>query len=129
MIKRSPEREQFLADLFTTAIEHSGYGFPGVLEYRCDGLEPRDQFAVIFDRYDDEQAAMDVPTETFRIDIDTMAKGLGIARKLSSRPEGVAQWVKDLLLADRTNGDDGDYDVLGALLVLECAIFGEPTYA
>jgi hypothetical protein len=129
MVIRTPERAEFLSGLLVTAIEHFGYGFPGVLEY--DGIpdNPADAYAVIYDRYDDDQEAMETPSVTYRVTIDTMAKGLGIVRKMASRPEGIAAWVKDLILSDRTNGDDGDFDVLGALLVLECAIFGEPTYS
>lgn len=128
MVNRSDERAQFLSDLLVTAIEHAGYGFPGIVEYEPepDGV-PAKSYAVIYDRYDMEDEDAE-PTTTWRVDIDTMAKGLGIARKLPAGGE-VADWVRDLLLSDRTNGDDGDYDVLGALLVLECALFGEPTYA
>jgi hypothetical protein len=123
-MKRTAEREQFLSDVLITAIEHMGYGFPGIVEYEpaIDG-NPADAYAVIYDRYED-----DLPDRTWRIDIDTMAKGLGIVRKLPNDGP-VAQWVKDVIAADRTNGDDGDIDVIGALLVLECAIFGAPTYA
>lgn len=127
MVKRSAERQQFLSDLLVTAIEHAGYGFPGIVEYEPEpNGNPALSFAVIYDRYDEENEGAE--PKTWRVDIDTMAKGLGIARKLPAGGE-VADWVRDLLLSDRTNGDDGDYDVLGALLVLECALFGEPTYA
>lgn len=130
MTKRSPEREKFLSDLLVTAIEHMSYGFPATLEYKPepDG-EPGASYAVIYDRYEEDEPwdADDSwkPKESWRVDIDTMAKGLGVVRRI----EKPANWVRDLLLADRTNGDDGDYDVVGALLVLECAIFGKPMYA
>lgn len=119
MTARSPERKQFLTDLLITAIEHGGYGFAEATEYVPDGDDPH---AVIVDRYDEDDDDALPPT---RVDLDTMAKGLGILRKI----EKPSQWVRDLLLADRTNGDDGDYDVIGALAVLESAVFGEIRYA
>lgn len=120
---RTPERAQFLSDLLVTAIEHAGYGFPEVVEYVVEPQgDPAGTYAVITNRYEDEDET------TYRVDLDTIAKGLGIARKLPATGP-VAEWVRELLTADRTNHEDGDYDVVGALLVLECALFGEPTYA
>lgn len=126
--KRSAEREQFLSDLLVTAIEHAGYGFPGIVEYEPepDG-NPGASFAVIYDRYEEDED-QDEPSKTWRIDIDTMAKGLGVVRKFRRDGKAGAQFVTDLLLSDRTNADDGDYDVIGALLVLECALFGDQVY-
>ncbi len=126
MKRRTPERAQFLADMLTTAIEHGGYGFTANVDYVWDVADPHDVYAVVYDRHEaeDDPSARD---KTWRIDIDTMAKGLGIVRKMDDATH--AQWVRDLKLADRTNGDDGDYDVIGALLVLECALFGRGVYA
>lgn len=134
MRTRTKERAQFLSDVLVTAVEHAGYGFPGIVEYKCEpDDDPSKSFAVIYDRYE-ETEPMDrdeewKPEKTWRIDIETMAKGLGIVRKLPARPEGAAEWVKDVIAADRSNGDDGDVDVVGALLVLECALFGRQVYA
>jgi hypothetical protein len=127
MKTRTAEREEFLSNLLIGAIEHHGYGFPGVLEYRWEGRKPAEVYAVIYDRYEVDEDSDAKPEPTWRVDIDTMAKGLGIIRKKYAG-EGYADWVKDLQRADRTNGDDGDYDVIGALAVLECALFGEITY-
>lgn len=120
MSTRSPARKQFLTDLLITAIEHAGYGFPEDLSYQPDGDDPH---AFIIDRYESEGLRID-ELEQYYVDLDTMAHGLGIIRDWNHK----AEWVKDLLLADRTNGDDGDYDVIGALAVLECALFGEVVY-
>ncbi len=46
MIRRSAEREQFLLDLLTTAVEHNGYGFFDVDEYVWD-RPPSEVFADI----------------------------------------------------------------------------------
>lgn len=123
--KRSPERAQFLADVLTTAIEHSGYGFPGVIEYIWDVPNPADAYAVIIDRYEEDNGTR---SERWRVTVDTIAKGFGIVRKKYGSDVQAGSNLADLLLADRTNGDDGDVDVIGALAVLECALFGEITY-
>jgi hypothetical protein len=130
MKTRTKERAQFLSDTLIGAIEHAGYGFPGIIEYKPepDG-DPFRSYAVIYDRYEVDENSDDAPEQTWRIDIDTMAKGFGIVRKMAARPEGIADWVREVIAADRTNGDDGDMDVVGALLVLECALFGKAMYA
>ncbi len=120
---RSEARAEFLGYLLTTAMEHSGYGFPELEEYHVPEGHFDEWFAVITNRYLD--AEDDDYGKTYRVDINTMAKGLGILRKT----ENPSDWVKELLVADRTNGADGDYDVIGALAVLECALFGFVVYA
>jgi len=118
MTKRTAERKEFLSDLLVTAIEHYGYGFPTVHEYHHPEGKPGEWFAVISDRYEEDASGAD---KTYRVDIDTMAKGIGVWRRSAHMP-------KAFTLADRTNGDDGDFDVIDALAVLECALFGEVVY-
>lgn len=144
MAKRSAEREQFLADLLTGAIEHAGYGFPAAKVWHCPDGAPGQWYAEITDRY--LEPGDEGYGETQRVDLDTMAKGLGVIRdavlkevrhdgpvphnaKTGERLYFGGEARRDLLLADRTNGDDGDYDVIGALAVLECALFGRVVYA
>ncbi len=93
----------------------------------------------------DPVATHDPVRETWRVDLDTMAKGLGIIRNAVMREvehDGLVPHNKDtgerlyfggesrrlLMLADRTNGEDGDYDVVSALAVLECGLFGRVSY-
>lgn len=139
MTTRTPEREQFLLNLFTTAIENGGMGFFAVSAYRWMNRPPAEAYAVI----EAEHPQTGEDTE-WRIDIDTMAKGLGVIRNAVLKPteDGEVRHNRDtgerlgfgggqrreLLLADRTNGDDGEYDVIGALAVLECALFGTVVY-
>lgn len=127
MSKRTPERVKFLNYLLSTAIEHGGYGFPEVQEWSGGESHDPDTFVLITDRYieDETDPAYAV---VHKIDLDTMARGLKVIREANSE-QNQGRWVKDLLLADRTNGDEGDYDVIGALAVLECALFGEVVYA
>jgi hypothetical protein len=133
--QRSRARERFLHDLFVTAIENYGYGFFAVEDYSGD-VAPREAYAVIVDPEE--------PAKSWRVDIDTMAKGLSVirnARQVARDGETFRVNAKgerlyfggrvrtDLLKAERTNGADGDCDVIGALAVLECALFGRVVYA
>lgn len=127
-MKRTDERTEFLSDLLTMALEHCGYGFPGLIEYRQasdDSITvlPR---AVIFDRYDDEPLGTGTTSRpTWEVTIETMAKGIGILRKKYGTTG--SHHMRDLFEADREN-DAGITDVVGALAVLEAAVFGDVTY-
>lgn len=123
-ITRTPERVEFLSDVLTTALEHAGYGFPGILEYP-DVENPADVHAAIYDRYEEESDGTDGwrPTQTWRVDIDTVAKGLGV---LKSKYQSKGH-LRELFAADRDN-DAGQIDVVGALAILEAALFGDITY-
>jgi hypothetical protein len=125
---RTPERESFLADVLVTAIEHCGYGFTSTVEFTYDDDKPGDAFAIVFDRY--ERADNPSDDTVWRIDIDTIAHGFGVVRERYYRHENTEPGspIAELIKANRTNGDDGDVDVLGALLVLECALFGKQIY-
>lgn len=142
-MKRSAKRKEFLAYLLSCAIEHAGYGQFRTLEYEVPDEDYGVWYAVI--EWDEEAP---VPG-TVRVDIDTMARGLAIIRdavmKVDERypddgpiPHNASTGERlyfggpartDLLVSDRTNGEDGDYDVIGALAVLECACFGRVVYA
>lgn len=112
---RSAERTEFLTDLFTTAIENDGYGAFEVHEYEWNVEQP---FAII-------QFPEDVRQ---RVTLNSMATGLAVIRNNDKAGFG-GEPRTALMLADRTNGEDGDYDVIGALAVLECALFGRVMYA
>jgi hypothetical protein len=135
MVKRSPDREQFLFDVLTTAIEHQGYGFFDVEEWQWSEDKPAEAYAVISDKEDFADSR-----ERWRLTIDTIAKGIGIIR--NAKPNDADTLVtadgkvlgyggdarRDFLLANSTNGEDGDYDVIGALAAVECALFGQVVY-
>lgn len=127
MRARTAERNEFLADLLITAIEHSGYGFPAALEYETSEDAPAETYAVIYDRYEESPTGPEwKPTKTWKVDVDTMATGLGnLRRKYSAKTSG---YLSELFEADREN-DAGITDVVGALAVLEAALFGDITYS
>jgi hypothetical protein len=133
-MERSVERTEFLSDVLVTAIESGSSGWFVVDEYEPDGP---DAHAVI--RADDE------PGAPRRVTLGTIAHGLAIIRDARPRPvedgvlvlhnAGTGQRLymsydmrRRIMLADRTNGDDGDLDVVDALAILECALFGAVTY-
>jgi hypothetical protein len=136
--KRSKARGEFLVGVFTTAIENYGYGWFLVHEYRHEGRAPEEVYAVIEEEEGDSG-------QVYSINIDTMAAGLAVIRNAIVATSDDGTYLHNaetferlgfggderdqLLLADRTNGDDGDCDVVGALAVLECALFGEVRYA
>lgn len=125
---RSPEREEFLADILTTALE-GGIGYwSEATEYRWEGLAHKDYYAVIVDAEADGEDE-DFPES--RIDIDVIAKGIATIKGFDYQPnyfgDGGAYW-REFLLADRTNGEDGDYDAIVADWIVQAGLFGEIIY-
>jgi hypothetical protein len=132
MATRSDERAQFLADVLEIALYHNGYGWFYITEY-----DTETHVATIEETEDGS---------TYTIDRDTVATGLGIltrAKFQETETPGVGRWTTEdgkplgfggraltqLRDANRTNGLDGDIDVLGALAAIECALFGSVVYA
>lgn len=116
---KSAARIQFLSDILSTAIE-------GGINYwaQFDSIEKIDDAndilgwrydsAVIYD-YDD-------PSDKFNINNDVVAKGLGILRKRNADRDS------ELLLANRTNGEEGDFDAEDADKIIQFGLFGELVY-
>lgn len=139
MRTRTSERIEFLCDVLVGAIEHYGYGFPEVDEY--EPFLGADSYATIRDRHDEDS------TEVFRIDLDVIARGIGVIRNAELRvnpryPDEGPVWHnsktgqdlgmapkhrKAILEANRIN-DAGALDVIDYLAILECAVFGAVTY-
>lgn len=124
-MKRTPEREEFLADILTTAVEGGINSWAEVTEYKWEGLAHRDYFAVIVDAEDDDFP----PT---KITIHTIAKGIDVIKGLDYQPnyfgDGGSYW-RTFLEAYRTNGEDGDYDAIVADWIVQAGIFGEIVYS
>lgn len=120
--QRSPERTKWLSDVLTTAVENDMRAvWSDVLAYHhSDGpawvtLEITDP-------------SHDVATEGPRkrtITIDDIARGVRLY--LKDAPADSTHFAQ-FALSNRTNGEDGDYDAIGAVNALECAIFGEVVY-
>lgn len=127
MTKRSPERAQFLTDTLVTAIEGGINYWASVSDYHWhypniheDGVA--NAYATILDREDED-------AEPVRVDLDTIARGWGLYKRLY-KGESISgrEYGKQALLANRTNGDDGDFDADVADNVLQLGLLGEIVY-
>lgn len=139
MKKRTPERVQILTDMLTGAMEHGGHGWFSASEYRWIN-QGENAYAVI---RDDEGGGT-----PYRVTLDVIARGLGVIRDAVMRVDlehpndgevlhnvksgerlGLSQKLRqEIMLVDRTNGADGDLDVIGYLAILECGLFGKVVY-
>lgn len=149
MTNRSDARVQFLGNCMDGALAHNGYGFCEIVEYKWqagkDSTEFRpDAHAVIVPHYgyDDDYDK----GQQWRVTLDTFAHGIAVIRDavlrevggegekvLHNAKTGERLYLsevrrKEIVLADRTNGDDGDLDVNDYLAILECALFGRVVY-
>lgn len=148
-MKRNDDRNQFLFDVFVTALE-GGIGYwsaastyhnhTGTDDYGGDAIE--DFYAVIHETKegDDPEPDDEVVTDKLgyesryqgqgmRVDADVIAKGLGLFRDKVSSGEIANPYAKQLVLADRTNGKDGDYDADMADIVVQLGLLGEVRYS
>lgn len=132
MTRRSDKRAEFLASVMTTAIEGGISYWAEVGNYRwgfsdlgkSDGsklVEDEQAFAnaTVWDGEDDEAKPVEV-------DIETIAKGIRLVSdgKVSISNDRRA----NVMLANRTNGDDGDIDADIADCILQAGMFGEVVY-
>jgi hypothetical protein len=134
---RTTERTEFLTDVVVTAIENYGYG-PWFEVCAYDSTKGR---AVI--EVEDDKA------NRHMVDADMIAKGFGVIRSaVLRRAVGDDECQPDVLHNVKTGQrlylspsnqrriltayrecDAGDLDVVDALAILECALFGAVTYA
>lgn len=140
-MKRTDERNEFLTDILTGAIENYGYGWFEVDEYKWESVPLGDAYAVITQNEEEDEPQ-------HRVDLDVIARGLGVIRDaqmrvddeypndgevLHNRTSGKRLYMapgrrRNIMLADRTNGDDGDLDVVDYLNIVECGLFGAVLY-
>lgn len=129
MATRTAERTEFLTDVLITAIENGGYGFFTVEEY-----DPDNGIATVEDKYDDDHPQ-------YRVSPEIIARGIGVIRSAEVGTDGdLVHGVngkrlymspgmrKSIMRADREN-DAGNLDVVDALAILECGLFGQVVYA
>jgi hypothetical protein len=133
---RSDERNEFLTDILTTAVENGGHGWFSVDEYQWEAVPAGGAYATVAD---DEG-------EIHRIDLDVLERGLQVIRDAVLGPDHLGGQVlhnatsgcqlyvspvqrTNICLADRTNGDEGDLDCIDALAIVECGLFGRVVYA
>lgn len=132
---RTAERQEFLADVITTAVEGGINYWAQVLEYRwytptLDGgsAEPgpngtANAYVTLTDLED--------PDEQYDITVDSIARALSMIRaslKGGGRPKGWNRTDAMRVLAASSANDAGDIDSADADCVLQYAIFDEVVY-
>lgn len=122
---RTDKRKEFLTDLLTTAVEGGINYWAGVIRYKWDTDTGTALGEAFVDLYETEEAYDKKPEdiEVFHVTIDTIAHGIGILREKHAHYPPKAFWE-----ADRTNGEDGDYDAGDADAILQAGLFGEVVY-
>lgn len=135
MAARTVEREEFLADIISTAIEGGiGYwaetrhyqwvnnGVPQLVVIKA-GYDPdlkfEDTRAVIVD-FEGEN-----PNTEREITIDVIARGIA---KIKDPKFRINKTLRGTILAADVENDAGEIDVEGADVIVQAALFGEIVY-
>lgn len=121
MATKSDARAQFLSDVLSTAVEGGVQYWAEVLSYAWNDQEVGRQAnasATLTDKEEDDG-------KVFTVTLDTIAKGWGLYQgtSISGREYG-----KQAQLANRTNGEDGDFDADIADQIVQLGLFGEVVY-
>lgn len=128
--QRTDERKQFLTDVLTTAVEGGINYWAAVSGYRWD--VPLGEARV--DVWESEEADDDFGTHwpsdyvPKHVTIDTIAHGIAVLTEQRKDAQPGSYWRSGFLAANRTNGDEGDYDAGIADDILQAGIFGEVVY-
>lgn len=115
MSKRTPERAQFLRDVLTTAVEGGINYWAQVGDYA-----PDEGTVTVYESEEDDKP--------HAVTIETIAKGIGVAREKGLASLSGPDYVAQFWLADRTNSERGDYDADIADSILQLGLFGQITY-
>lgn len=109
MAKRNDKREEFLDDVLTTAVE-------GGVQYWCMVRQGEGDAYLLIDHEDGQR---------HKVNIETIARGWGLYKGESISGQ---DYGKQAMLANQTNGEDGDYDADVADIVLQLGLFGKVVY-
>jgi hypothetical protein len=123
MRKRSAKREQFLKDVLVTAVESNPY----TPWFSFDDYHPDAGTVTVWHDKEEDGSYCDGP---YAVDLDTIAAALATYREqVAALPSGGKNtYAYQLVLADRSNGDDGDFDVTTADAIMQIAVLGEEIY-
>jgi hypothetical protein len=120
--KRSEKRTEFLVNVLITGVETYGY----TPWFQFDKYDPDYGTVTVWHDKDDDGTYTDGP---YDIDLDKIASALGkFEKKVMALPEPAKTYAYQMVLANRSNGDDGDYDVTTADAVMQIAVLGEEIY-
>jgi hypothetical protein len=123
MKKRSEKREQFLKDVLVTGVETYGY----TPWFQFGDYDPDNGTVTVWHDEKEDGKYSDGP---YYVTLDKIASALSKYRKqVAALPDGGRNtYAYQLVVADRTNGDDGDYDVTTADAIMQIAVLGEDIY-
>ena len=121
-MKRTAEREQFLADILITAIEGGTGYWAAVSGYKWSDEAPETTRATLHE-LNDEETAYD--GAQYDLTIDAVATGLGRIRRGEVGVSGTLR--ETIALADREN-DAGYIDADGADVITQAALLNEIRY-
>lgn len=122
---RSDARRQFLTDILITAVEGGINYWSAVSKY-----DPNNGTVRIHEYHPDagETDTNGYAVEGVLVDVDTIARGIGVLRDKSRFPFAHDGYWRQFWVADRTNGEDGDYDAGTADCIVQAALFGDIVY-
>lgn len=122
---RTDKRKEFLTDILTTAVEGGINYWARVVKYKWDPDGGTALGEAYVDIYETEEAYDKKPEdiEIHHVDIDVIAKGIGVLRAKHAHYPPKAFWE-----ANSSNGEEGDYDAGDADAILQAGIFGEVVY-
>jgi hypothetical protein len=121
---RSAKRTEFLKDVLVTAVESNPY----TPWFQFRDYDPDAGTVTVWHDQDEEGTYKDGP---HYVTLDSIASVLAkYCESVAQLPEGGRNTYKyQLVRADRSNGDEGDYDVTTADAVMQIAVLGEEIYA
>lgn len=122
-VTRTEAREQFLKDILITAVEGGINYWSAVSDYDPDnGTVKVHEFEPDTGETDGNGYAV----EGMVVDLDVIAKGIGVLDKKGENWKS-GYWA-EFWRANRTNGEQGDYDAGTADCIVQAALFGEVVY-
>jgi hypothetical protein len=149
MTTRSAEREQFLADIITAAVEGGTGYWAQCARYKWEGLDAKDVHAVLLAEDDDDarekrrEAGAKKRAETgdgrltvdealaiegggaLLLNIDAVARGIG---RITRGEIQINASLKKLIAEASRENDAGDIDADAADAIAQAALLGELTY-
>lgn len=118
MANRSAAREQFIQDLFVTAIEG---GIDSWANFQS--INKIDKPDDIIGWWYESVHIIDDDGDSYIIDKNTIIKGINMIMKCNAERD------RQLILANRTNGYEGDFDALDADKIVQFGLFSTLVYA
>ncbi len=123
MAVRTEERNQFLADVFITAIEGGVNYWARVSDYKWKGCESDGRFSAVLN---DSEGADFVDRV---VDITVIDKGIdAFLAWIDTRNLGPDHYYRKFVIANLTDGVDGDFDAQVADMIVQFGLFGEVVY-